>query len=99
MAGGGSRLALPQGLRAEFGKEMTMRGRILFMAPLLTVGLLVGACAVDSTTGKRTGQGAAVGAASGAAVGLISGNFLSSTLTGAAAGAAGGFVFDQITRN
>lgn len=80
-------------------KGGTMRGRMRICGLAAGVAVLLGACAVDSTTGKRTGQGAAVGAASGAAVGLLRGDFLSSTLTGAAAGAAGGFVFDQVTRN
>lgn len=80
-------------------KGETMRGPIRITGLALGATLLLGACAVDSTTGQRTGTGAAVGAASGAAVGLIRGDFLSSTLTGAAAGAAGGFVFDQISKN
>ncbi len=72
--------------------------RMVRYAALVSLLLLLGACARFSNQEQRILSGAAIGTATGAAIGIASGGVgtTAGAAVGAAAGAAAGYVFDKI---
>ena len=70
------------------------------LAMVLSISLILSACANMSDTEKRTLGGAGIGAVSGALIGeLATGQPLHGAAIGAAAGAAGGWLYDRHQRS
>lgn len=74
------------------------RPKMVRYAALVSVLLLLGACARFSNQEQRVLSGAAIGSATGAVIGITSGGVgtTAGAAVGAAAGAAAGYVFDKI---